>query len=184
MALIAALLLTMVLSTALAGMAMIAAIERKTAAAHATGLQLRLAAKGALAIAAGEADRQGFDGVLQGTAASVWRLPLTPSIDVASLSGTLQREAMMQSTHGADTPVWRLFAHAPWQAVSGHAGPGQTLVWAADDWAEADGDPARDGNGLILLRAAALAGPRAAWAEALYGRDAGGRIEVRHLRSW
>ena len=184
MALIAALLLTIILSTALGGVAMIAAVERRTAAAHATALQLRLAAQGALAIAADEAGRHGFDGVLRGTAASAWRMPLAPSIDVAGLSASLQREAMMRSAHGADTPVWRLFAHAPWPAVSGQAGPGQTLVWASDDWAEADGDPLRDGNGLILLRAAALAGPQAAWAEALYGRDGAGRIEVRHLRSW
>ena len=184
MALIAALLLTMVLSTAVGGVAMIAAIERKTAAAHATGVQLRLAAQGALAIAADELGRTGFDGAVGGTAESAWRIALAPSIDVDGLSGSLQRETMMQSAHGADTPVWRLFAHAPWGAVSGQAGPAQVLVWAADDWAEADGDPSHDENGLILLRAAALAGSRAAWAEALYGRGAAGRIEVRHLRFW
>lgn len=184
MALIAALLLTMVFSTALGGVAMIAAIERKTAAAHATGVQLRLAAQGALAIAADELGRTGFDGALRGTAQSAWRIPLAPWVDVDGLSGRLQREAMMQSAHGADTPVWRLFAHTPWGAVSGQAGFTQALVWTADDWAEADGDPSSDGNGLILLRAAALAGSRTAWAEALYGRGAGGRIEVRHLRFW
>lgn len=183
MALIAALLLTIVLSTALGGVAVIAAIERKTAAGHAIALQLRLAARGALTIAADEAAGHGFEASLQG-AASAWRMPLPPSVDAEGLSARLQHETMMQSAHGADTPVWRLFAHAPWPAVSGQPGPGHAIVWVADDWAELDGDPSRDRNGLILLRATAVAGSRTAWAEGLYGRDSAGRIEMKHLRSW
>jgi hypothetical protein len=180
---VAALLLTIVLSTALGGVAMIAAIERRTAAAHATSLQLRLTAQSAAAMAAGELGAIGFDAALQG-ASSAWRVPLSQPLDLDGLSAGLRREAMMQSSHGADTPVWRLFAHAPWLAVSGLPGPGQAVMWVADDWAEGDGDPLRDGNGLVLVRAAAFAGRAAAWTEALCGRDAGGRVDVRHVRSW
>jgi len=183
-ALIAALLLTIVLSTALGGVAMIAAIERKTAAAHATALQLRLTAQGALVIAADELGTHDWNTALAGGSTSVWRLPLAAPLDLAGLTAGVQREAMMETAHGADTPVWRLFAHTPWTAVSGQAALGQAVVWVADDWGEADGDPSRDGNGLILVRAAALAGPAASWTEAVCGRGPGGRVEVRHARSW
>lgn len=184
MAVVAALLLAVVLSTALGGVAMIAAVERRTAAAHATAMQLRFTARSAVAMAAGELAGIGFDAALQGAAWSAWRVPLAPPIDLGGLSAAVQREAMMQSAHGADTPVWRVFAHAPWPAVSGLSGPGQAVVWVADDWAESDGDPLRDRNGLILVRTVAVDGRAAAWAEALCGRDAGGRVEVRHVRSW
>lgn len=184
MALIAALLLAIVLSTALGGVAMIAAIERKTASSHARAVQLRFAARSAVAMAAGELAVAGFAAALQGTASAAWQVPLSPAVDLDALSAGVQREAMMRSAHGADTPVWRLFAHAPWPAISGLAGPGQVVVWVADDWAEGDGDPLRDGNGLILVRAAAVDGRAAAWAEAVCGLDAGGRVRVRQVRFW
>lgn len=184
MALIGALLLTVVLSTAFGGLAMIAAIERRIAASHAVGLQLRLAADGALAVAAGELGALDWDSALSGAGSAAWRRPLAPPIDVDRLTLSLQRTTVMESSHGADTPVWRLFAHMPWTAVSGHPGPGQTLVWVADDWGEGDGDPSRDRNGLILLRVAALAGVAEAWTEAVYTRQPGGRIEARHVRTW
>ena len=184
MAMIGALLLTLVLSTAFGGLAMIAAIERRVAARHAVSLQLRLAADGALAVAAGELRGSDWDLVLSGAGSGAWRRPLTPPIDADRLTAALQRATVMESSHGADTPVWRLFAHMPWTVISGFPGPGQTLVWVADDWREGDGDPSRDGNGLILVRVAAIAGVAEAWTEAVYTRQPGGRIEARHVRTW
>jgi hypothetical protein len=184
MALIGALLLTIVLSTALGGLAMIAAIERRTAAAHALGVQLRLAGQGALAMAAGELATVDWNAALGGVGVSEWRRPLVPPLDLTALAQSLQRATMMESSHGADTPVWRLFAHMPWAAASGQPGPSQTVVWIADDWADGDADPARDQNGLVLVRVMAAAGVATSWAEALCARGEDGRVEIRHVRSW
>ena len=55
---------------------------------------------------------------------------------------------------GADRPVWQLYAHAPLQGILPPgiiAPPGYVLVWVADDGGDGDGDPARDGNGQVLL---------------------------------
>lgn len=82
---------------------------------------------------------------------------------------TLERQAESDerdgpSVFGDDSPEWRLFAHAPLQAL--HAGPGlepplYLLVWLADDESDGDGNPAVDANGEILVWATAL-GPRGA----------------------
>lgn len=184
MALIASLLLTLVLSTALGGLALIAAIERRTAAAHVLGLQLRLAADGALATSVAELGTADWDAALSGGGSAHWRTALSPALDLAALTQQVQRETMMRSAHGADTPVWRLFAHMSWAAVSRAPGRAQTVVWMADDWGEGDGNPARDQNNLILVRVTAVAGVAAAWTEALCERELSGRIAIRHVRSW
>ena len=112
------------------------------------------------------------------------RSVLTPQLRRAALSATLRRETMMAAAHGADTPVWRVVAHVPWSRVAGHAAGADLVVWIADDWEEADGEPARDSNGHVLVRAAAVDGPSIAWAEALCGRDPDGRVRPRHMRLW
>lgn len=184
MALIGALLLTVVLSTALGGLAMIATIERRASAGHALSLQLRLAAAGALALTAEELRVSDWSQALSGAGSAHWRRPLGPPLDLNLLTQAVQRETLMEASHGADTPQWRLFAHMPWSTVSGHPGSAQTIVWVADDWAEADADPARDANRLILVRVAALSGVSAAWTEALCARELSGKLGVRHIRTW
>lgn len=184
MALIASLLLTMVLSTALGGVAMIAAMERRSAAAYAVSLQLRFAAEGALALTTSELRSADWDAVLSGAGSAHWQRSLSPALDSAALTQAVQRQTVMDSSHGADTPVWRLFAQMPWSAVSRSASAAQTLVWVADDWGDGDGDPARDRNGLILVRVTAVAGVASASTEALCGREAGGQVGIRHIRSW
>lgn len=183
MALIGALLLSVVLATALGGMAIVAAVERRAAAAYRLTLELRAAAAGMAAVALGELARADWEPPLAGSGSVHWMTP-QPGLDIAGLTAAVRADTMMTSSHGADTPVWQVFAQAAWPAVSGHAGTPLVAVWVADDWAEGDGDPGRDSNGLVLVRAVAVSGVSAAWFEALCVREAGGVLRMRHARSW
>jgi hypothetical protein len=92
---------------------------------------------------------------------------------------------------GADNPRWRLFARGPLSVVSSGSGtdaPYHVAVWVADDPAENDGDPSRDGtdqtnpgSGMIQLHAEAF-GPMGARraVEATIARSGGGA----RLVSW
>ena len=184
MALAAAFLLTVVLGSLLAGAAMVAGVERQTASAHETTLRLRQISEGGVVLAAAELQRREWAPVLAGAGSDEWRGPLSVAIDVAALTAAIERETMMAGAHGADTPVWRLFTEAAWQAVANHPARGDLIVWVADDWAEGDGDPARDSNDQLLVRAVAVDGPAAAWTEALCARGPDGRVRTRHVRVW
>jgi hypothetical protein len=184
MALAAALLLTLILTTALGGMAMVASIERRVAASHRTSLELRLAAKGSLALAAEELGRRDWGVLLRGAGSDGWHQAVSPAIDIAALTAGISRETMMAGAHGADTPVWQVFAFTPWRVVTGQPGRGDLVIWLADDWEERDGDPEVDSNGLILVRAAAFDGPAVAWTEALFQLDDTGHARPRHVRVW
>jgi hypothetical protein len=183
-ALTGSLLLLLVLSTALGGITLMAGIERKASASHAQAMQLRLAATGAVLLAGEELRSRDLNEVLGGTGSLHWRRRLTPPLDLAGMTRSLQRATLSESSHEADTPVWRLFAHMPWREVAGTGPSVQTVAWVADDWQEADADPGRDRNGLVLVRAGAFAGTAAVWVEALCERDSAGVVRVRHLRSW
>jgi hypothetical protein len=71
---------------------------------------------------------------------------------------TKERQALSSAVQGpaefgADSPAWRLYAHAPLgRILPSHliAPPGYVLVWVADD-ADGDGDPAADRNGQLLV---------------------------------
>lgn len=184
MALLAALLLTLVLSAMLAGSALVAGVERRTSAAYRVSTTLRLAAKGGIALAAHELERLEWTPLLAGAGSDAWMQPGSPGAGLPALTGVLTRETMMATAHGADTPVWRVIVHVPWARVVGHAARGDLVVWIADDWEENDGEPGEDRNGLVLVRAAAVDGHAMAWAEALCGLDADGRVRPRHLRVW
>lgn len=183
MALIGALLLIIVVSTALGGIVAIAGLERRAAAAYRLLIELRAAAEGAAAMTVGELRTADWNAALAGGGSAYWMLPQA-GVDAAALTATVQAETMMAGGHGADTPVWQVFAQAPWPAVTGQQGRAQVLVWVADDREESDGDPRRDGNGLLLVRAVAVAGAATAWTEALCSREPDGRIRMRHVRSW
>jgi len=60
---------------------------------------------------------------------------------------------------GANNPRWRVFGSGPFEAMTPNASlnsPFYIVMLAADDPAETDGDPARDSNGILLLRAEAF----------------------------
>jgi len=113
---------------------------------------------------------------------------LTPagrSLDLAQLTAERQAESDSRAgpdVFGADSPEWRLFAHAPLQALLPGAGldlPLYLVVWVADDEWDGDGDPAVDSNERILIRAHAFgAGGAERSAEARVGRTGGGDIHI------
>ena len=62
---------------------------------------------------------------------------------------------------GADEPAWQLFAWGPAPAFAdGVTAPVYVAVWAADDERDGDGDPQRDTNGTVHLRADAFGAVR------------------------
>lgn len=183
MALIAALLLTIVVSTAMGAIVVVAGIERRASAGYRLAVDLRAAADGILALTMEELGAADWSAVLAGSGSAHWRAP-QQDLDVPARTTALQAETMKGSAHGADTPVWQAFSQASWAAATGEPGPARVAAWVADDWSEQDGDPRRDTNGLLLVRAVAASGAAAAWTEALCGRDADGRIRLRHARSW
>lgn len=71
---------------------------------------------------------------------------------------------------------WRIFANAPFERLAPGTGSGAwyVVVWVADDRADTDGDPDRDSNGMVAIRAVAL-GPDDASAalEVTLAREAG-----------
>lgn len=183
MALIGALLVTILLSTALGAIAIAGGIERRAAAAYRLSVELRAASEGALAVTIAELAAASWSAALAGSGSAYWRDP-PPGVDVAGLTGEVRAESMMASAHGADTPVWQVFAQAEWRAVTGHPGRAGVLSWVADDWTERDGNPVQDANGMVLVRAVAVLGEARAWTEALCAKEGNGRLKVRHSRSW
>ena len=80
---------------------------------------------------------------------------------------TADRQAASDAFYpsGANRPLWSLYAHASLsRMVSGDSrSPNPyVVVWVADDPEDGDGDPARDSNGVILVRAEAF-DVRGAW---------------------
>lgn len=186
MALTGALLLMMILSAALGSVVIVAGIERRVSAAYRVSVELREAAEGAAMLTAGELQTSDWEAALAGGGSAHWALPQA-GLDLAALTARNQAETMMGGAYGADTPVWRVFAQAPWPVMTGataDAGAPHVVTWVADDWQEADGSPGRDSNGRILVRAAALRGPASAWLEGVGVKEPDGRVRLRHVRTW
>jgi hypothetical protein len=83
-------------------------------------------------------------------------------LDLADL--TTARQAASDRTSGpavfgADSPRWRLYGHAAFDAVLPPGTPAQPaylLVWVADDGWDGDGDPTADSNRRLLVAAEAF----------------------------
>jgi len=117
--------------------------------------------------------------------AAVPRAPDGRTLDLAALTAERQRESDQRdgpAVFGADSPQWRLFAHAPLSALLAAPGldlPLYLVVWVADDESDGDGDPAVDRNGRILVWAVAFgAGGARHSVEARVGRTDGGELEM------
>lgn len=115
-------------------------------------------------------------------------VPRTPdgrSLDLSQLTAERQADSDIRAgpdIFGADSPAWRLFAHAPLRALMTGDGfdlPLYLVVWVADDEWDGDGNPAVDSNGRILVRAHAFgAGGAERSAEARVGRTGGGDLQI------
>ena len=182
-AVVGALLLAIIMSTALGAMTLVAAIERRASNGYGRALALRGAAEGAAALTAEELAAADWAAALTGGGSGYWSVPAA-GFDTLTLTSRLRAEAMSSGAHAADTPFWQVFLQSPWADVTGHATNIAVVAWVADDWAELDGRTAEDSNGLILVRAVAKEREAEAWVEVLYGRGAGGRLRARHIRAW
>jgi hypothetical protein len=90
--------------------------------------------------------------------------PLAPDGRILNLSGlTAARQAASDLVYGAavfgaDSPAWRLYAHAQLQNLVPPGmltPPAYVLVWVADDGGDGDGDPGQDSNGRLWMHAEA-----------------------------
>jgi hypothetical protein len=104
---------------------------------------------------------------------------------------TAERQASSNAFYPGvpDRPVWTLYAHASLSRIIADDAvtpDPYVIVWVADDADEEDGDPARDSNEAVLVRAEAF-GARGGWraVEATLSsaviRDAAGTITMRKV---
>jgi hypothetical protein len=166
-ALLAALLVTILLTTLGASLAFMIVSEAMISGNYRSAQDALYAADAGLERSM--ADLRGVNDwsvVLAGIAASSFDdgafFPLMPDGTALDLG---QRTAVLQAQSDAryggvaanpNTPGWRLFAHAPVSSLlpSGAiTARTYVAVWIADDPADGDGDRLRDANGVVMLRA-------------------------------
>jgi hypothetical protein len=85
-------------------------------------------------------------------------LPTGGTLDLRALTSQLQA-ATNANGGGPNTPQWRLFASGPLKDIAGPAALDSSaylVVWVADDVSEADGNPAADTNGVLVIRGEAV----------------------------
>jgi len=195
-AVVIALLLTIVLALLGAGLLTLANTESLIAASYRHGQEAAYGAEAALERALTDLSAMAdWTGVLAAPPANLMstfddRLASVRLLDGRVISlGALTAERQRDSdalagpaVYGADSPRWRLFAHAPIQDLDPAPASGTPLyliVWVGDDGADGDGDPAVDANGRIQVHAEAFgaAGARRA-AAALIERSENGVIRM------
>lgn len=78
-----------------------------------------------------------------------------PALDLLALTADVQAAA---DTGNGDPQAWRLFESGRLdRLVPGPSpGPWYLAVWVADDWADGDGNPSTDTNGILAVRAVAF----------------------------
>ena len=78
-------------------------------------------------------------------------------VDLTALTGALQADSdALYGGTNPDRPVWQIYAHGPLDDLIPNSfvpTRGYVLVWVADDPGEADGAPAVDSNGTVILHA-------------------------------
>ena len=83
-----------------------------------------------------------------------------PPLDLAAITADVQAAA---DTGSGDPQVWRLFESGRFDVLVPGASqaPWYVAAWVADDWADLDGDPSVDANGIVVVRGVAF-GPAGA----------------------
>ncbi len=170
MPLICALMITALLGLLGGALVVLVTTETLISGNHRDAVEALYAADGGIERAIGDlrtlSDWQSVPGAAAGNAApdfrdgaSAPRLADGTILDLRRL--TLERQADSNAGYpaGADRPIWRLFAHAPIDRLlpSGLIrSPAYVVLWIADDVDDGDGDPLRDSNGALLVRAEAF----------------------------
>jgi hypothetical protein len=108
----------------------------------------------------------------------------------SSWTADLQLRGTGAGGWGADTPQWQIYSWGPaggWLTPTRIHSVFYTVVWAADDPSDGDGNPSIDSNGTIALVALSI-GPRGAHraVQALVQRVplAGGQVSRVRVLSW
>ncbi len=182
MAVVIALLLAVLLGAIAAALVALTTTETLISLSFRHAQEASHGAEAALERALARPRRDGGLVARLGCAACQCHLDLRRRTDRAAHTGRAQRSTCRSSppsgrresdiragpdVFGADSPEWRLFAHAPLSALMTGAGldlPLYLVVWVADDEWDGDGNPAVDSNGRILVRAH---GVRGRWRRAL-----------------
>ncbi len=170
-ALVIALLTGLLLVALTAALVPLSTIETEVGMNHRRAVEGLYAAEAVLALAAAELGTlPDWSGVLNGSVRSAhWGASLAPAmpdgrtVDLAAVAGALQARGAGADAAGRGL-VWTLYAHgdlAAWAGLPPGYGPWTVAVWVADDAADADGDPMRDGNGAVVVHGEAY-GPRGA----------------------
>lgn len=169
-ALLSTLIVTALLGTLVAALVLVVMSESLTSANHAAAQQALYAADAALEATISElraADWPslpgGFDSGRLRDGSADPRSPDGTRLDLARL--TTLRQAESDARFGAlpDRPVWRLAGRAQFRdLLTGLVvSAAYLMVWVADDPDERDGDPQRDSNHIVIIRAEAF-GPSGA----------------------
>ena len=196
-AVVLALLATMLLGALGAGLVSVTNTEVAIAANYRDGSETGYAAEAAAEHLVGELQRSAnWSDLLNGAASVTFRdSTLTPTlasnrtISLPVMTASLQAESDGAGYWGPNDPQWRLLAYGPLDRLTGSSRPSPAYVaaWLADDPSETDGDPLRDTNDVVRVRARALGrGAASRDVELIVARDAtsgAGRAGVRIL-SW
>ncbi len=196
-AVVIALLATMLLGALGAGLVSVTSTEVAIAANYRDGSETGYAADAGAEYLVGELQRAVNWSDLLGGAASLAFTDgsLTPTlasnrtISLPVMTAGVQAESDAAASWGPNNPRWRLVAYGPLDRLTGTArpSPAYVVVWLADDPSETDGDPLRDTNDVVRVRARALGrGEASQDVELIVARDAtsgAGRAGVRIL-SW
>jgi hypothetical protein len=195
-AVVIALLLTILLALLGAGLLTLANTESLIAASYRHGQEAAYGAEAALERALADLSVMAdWNGVLAAPPANLMstfddgrvsvRLPDGRVVSLGTLTAERQRDSDAltgPAVYRADSPRWRLFAHAPMQDLVPAPASGSPLyliVWVGDDGADGDGDPAVDANGRIQVHAEAIGASGARRAVgALIERSEGGVIRM------
>ena len=166
-ALIAVLMVITVLTALSAAVVLVTTAESRAAANHEAAQQALYAADAALEQTISDLRAADWRTLPAGlVSAHLWDGAVAPRApDGSTLNLTrlkTMRQAESDSVYGAssNSPRWSLFAHGPFSALAPAAVVMPSvylLVWMADDGDESDGDPERDSNNLVLVRAEAFA---------------------------
>jgi len=81
------------------------------------------------------------------------------ALNLAQLTTERQAESDAVYPNVADRPIWRLYAHATLNRMTGRteSGTPYVVVWIADDSDDLDADPSVDTNDVVMLHAEAFA---------------------------
>ena len=160
--LILVLMLTACVASISGGLALLADTERRIASTQLRSVQAHYAAEAAVHLAAdaisGDARSSLWPSAGQvstlGGGARVMAIAGGETVDLDARTADLNREMSRRWPLGPDTPRWRL---AGWGALPGLPQSSRRVaVWIADDVMDADGTPAEDRNGLLVIRGEAF----------------------------